>query len=84
EINAGNMRGFWVVDPCRSNGSSCDTGDECCNGFCRAPGDGGGLVCGDKPPGCVQEFEKCTTTADCCGAGSLTCINGTCSKPGPR
>ncbi|MGH7282672.1 MAG: hypothetical protein ACRELY_14185, partial [Polyangiaceae bacterium] len=85
EINAGNMRGFWVVDPCRANGSSCDTGDECCNGFCRAPDDGGaGLVCGDKPPGCVQEFEKCTTTADCCGAGSLTCINGTCSKPGPR
>jgi hypothetical protein len=84
EINAGNMRGFWVVDPCRSNGSSCDTGDECCNGFCRAPGDGGGLVCGDKPPGCAQELEKCATSADCCGAGSLTCINGICSKPGPR
>jgi hypothetical protein len=84
EINAGNMRGFWVVDPCRSNGSSCDTGDECCNGFCRAPDDGGGLVCGDKLLGCAQEFEKCTTSADCCGSGSLTCINGTCSVPGPR
>jgi hypothetical protein len=85
ELNAPNMRGFWVVDPCRANGSSCETGDECCNGFCRAPDDGGaGLVCGDKPPGCAQELEKCTTTADCCGAGSLTCINGTCSKPGPR
>jgi hypothetical protein len=84
EINAGNMRGFWVVDPCRSNGSSCETGDECCNGFCRAPDDGGGLVCGDKPAGCVQEFEKCTTSSDCCGSGTLTCINGTCSTPGPR
>ncbi len=84
ELNAPNMRGFWVVDPCRSNGTSCDTGDECCNGFCRAPDDGGGLVCSDKPPGCAQELEKCTTTADCCGSGSLACINGTCSKPSPR
>lgn len=84
ELNAPNMRGFWVVDPCRGNGSSCETGDECCNGFCRAPGDGGGLVCGDKPPGCAQELEKCTTSADCCGSGSLTCINGTCFKPSPR
>ncbi|MEO8875594.1 MAG: hypothetical protein ABI461_08410, partial [Polyangiaceae bacterium] len=84
ELNSPNMRGFWVVDPCRSNGSSCDTGDECCNGFCRAPGDGGGLVCSNKPPGCAQELEKCTSSADCCGTGSLTCINGTCSKPSPR
>ncbi len=84
ELNAPNMRGFWVVDPCRANGSSCETGDECCNGFCRAPDDGGGLVCGDKPPGCAQALEKCTTTADCCGSGTLICINGTCSVPGPR
>ena len=84
ELNAPNMRGFWVVDPCRPNGTSCETGDECCNGFCRAPGDGGALVCSDKPPGCAQELEKCTTDADCCGTGSLKCINGTCSKPGPR
>ncbi|MGH7330926.1 MAG: hypothetical protein ACREJX_21455, partial [Polyangiaceae bacterium] len=44
ELNAPNMRGFWVVDPCRPNGTSCETGDECCNGFCRAPDDGGALV----------------------------------------
>ena len=84
ELGAGNSRGFWVVDPCKQNGSSCETGDECCNGFCRAPGDGGALVCQDKPPGttCVQEFEKCTVNADCCDA-NFQCIAGKCTRPEP-
>ncbi len=82
ELNAPNMRGFWVVDPCRADGSSCDTGAECCGGFCRAGSDGG-LVC-QNPSGCANENEKCTTTADCCDGTSLTCINGFCVNPGPR
>ncbi len=82
ELNAPNMRGFWVVDPCRADGSSCDTGAECCGGFCRA-GDDGGLVC-QNPSGCANENEKCTTTADCCDGTALTCINGFCVNPGPR
>jgi hypothetical protein len=83
ELNAGNMRGHWVVDPCKANGAGCDTGDECCNGFCRSPGDGGsGLVCTDKPQGCAQEFEKCTSDADCCGtSGGFKCLNGRCARP---
>ena len=35
ELLAGNSRGYWVVDPCKSDGNSCETGDECCGGFCR-------------------------------------------------
>jgi hypothetical protein len=31
EIFAGNSRGYWVVNPCESDGSSCSTGDECCH-----------------------------------------------------
>jgi hypothetical protein len=84
ELNAGNMRGFWVVNPCKPNGNACLTGDECCNGFCRA-GDGGGLVCTNQPPGCSNEFEKCTTNADCCGqAQGYKCINGHCASPGSQ
>jgi hypothetical protein len=85
ELDAGNSRGFWVVDPCKPNGQACETGDECCNGFCRKDPDGGGLVCMDKPPGntCAQEFEKCTIDADCCDP-RLKCINGKCSKPDPK
>jgi hypothetical protein len=83
ELNAGNMRGFWVVDPCHPDGASCQTGDECCNGYCR-PDATGKLVCGGKPPGCAQEFEKCTMTSECCGATmGFECINGFCVQPPP-
>ena len=83
ELLAGNSRGFWVVDPCKSDGNSCETGDECCNGYCQGGGDGGGLVCTNVPPKCAQEFEKCTTDLDCCGSGTLTCINNRCATKGP-
>jgi hypothetical protein len=84
ELLAGNSRGFWVVDPCHADGSSCETGDECCGGFCR-PSTDGGLVCSATAPGCAQEFEKCNVTADCCGnATGIECINGRCATQGPR
>ncbi|MBX3191939.1 MAG: PD40 domain-containing protein [Labilithrix sp.] len=84
ELGAGNTRGFWVVDPCKPNGTSCESGDECCNGFCRKDPDGGALVCMDKPPGttCVQEFEKCTVDADCCDP-KQKCVAGKCSLQTP-
>ncbi len=89
ELAAGNMRGYWVVDACQKDGSSCETGDECCSGYCRP--DGGSdagvatLVCGGKPNGCAMEFEKCTTAADCCPIpGSVVdCINGFCATSNP-
>lgn len=84
ELAAGNMRGFWALDPCEANGMSCQTGDECCTGFCRQQtGQDGGMsfVC-VPPSGCAQEGEKCVTAADCCGASSGTqCIAGFCSTP---
>ena len=81
ELHAGNARGFWTVDPCHPDGTGCETGDECCGGYCRPGGDGGALICTNQQPSCSQEFEKCTTTADCCGAAAgITCINGFCSK----
>ena len=43
ELLAGNPRGFWVLDPCEPDGSSCMTGDQCCNGYCEA--EDGALVC---------------------------------------
>jgi hypothetical protein len=82
ELNAGDMRGYWVVEPCRADGVSCTTGDQCCDGFCRSPPDGGGLVCMTSAPGCANEFEKCITAADCCAAGTgEECLNGYCTMP---
>jgi len=78
EIMSGNMRAFWVNQPCQTNGVSCETGDECCSGYCVDNG-AGMLTCGDKPAGCVPEFGKCTKQSDCCGA--LDCIGNVCSQP---
>jgi len=84
ELQAGNARGFWTVDPCHPDGTGCETGDECCGGFCRPGGDGGALICTNQQPSCSQEFEKCTKDSDCCGYGAgITCINGFCSKSQP-
>jgi hypothetical protein len=84
ELAAGNMRGFWVVDACQPDGNTCETGDECCSGYCRPDGSGK-LVCGGKPAGCAMEYEKCTTAADCCPVpgADVTCINGFCATSTP-
>jgi hypothetical protein len=82
ELASGNMRGFWALDPCKANGGSCETGAECCGGFCRPNASGAGNVCVEPPTGCSQEFEKCTTSADCC-VSRLSCINGRCGYIGP-
>ena len=88
EEGAGNMRGFWALDPCKQNGNSCESGDECCNGFCRQvnePDGGSRLTCVQPPTGCANEFEKCNVAADCCGAAQgVLCIAGHCATPGPK
>ena len=49
ELLAGNSRGFWVQDPCKADGQSCQSGDQCCDGYCE-PGAGGALVCSNATP----------------------------------
>ena len=83
ELLAGNARGYWVVDPCKTDGNDCDTGDECCGGFCR-PDNSGKLVCSNVVPKCAQEFEKCTVAANCCNSTQIQCINGRCAQPAPN
>ncbi|MBX3185205.1 MAG: hypothetical protein KIT72_08255 [Polyangiaceae bacterium] len=84
ELLAGNSRGFWVFDPCRPDGESCATGDQCCNGYCQ-PNSSGELVCSNEPPGgqCSQVQERCTTAADCCDPTNR-CVNGFCAQDGPK
>jgi hypothetical protein len=80
ELLAGNSRGFWVLNPCEPNGSSCTSGDQCCDGFCEQ-GDAGGLVCGNMPPNatCVPQGDKCTSSAECC-LSTDSCIGGFCEQ----
>jgi hypothetical protein len=84
ELLAGNARGFWALEPCRADGDACETGDQCCNGFCSSTGDPAApLECSDTPSAsCSGLQEACTTAADCCDTTNL-CINGFCSLAGP-
>ncbi|MFI5301509.1 MAG: hypothetical protein ACHREM_25760, partial [Polyangiales bacterium] len=70
ELAAGNARGFWVLDPCKTDGSTCAEGDECCGGYCQ-PGDAGAPVCSGVIVGgsCSALGDKCLSDADCCHTG---------------
>jgi hypothetical protein len=88
EVDSGNLRGFWALEPCRQNGNSCESGSECCTGFCRSvagPDGGAQFVCVAPPTTCAREEEKCTQTSDCCDAPrGFACINGFCTRPTPK
>lgn len=81
ELMAGNTRGFWVVDPCREDGAACDSGDQCCGGYCELDESGG--KCTSERPTCAAEFDKCAVSADCCNS-TLQCINLRCVYTGPN
>jgi hypothetical protein len=79
------MRGFWSLPPCEQNGQGCQSGTDCCGGYCAPGDDGGAPVCRSMPQGCSQNGDKCNTTADCCSsAQGVTCIAHVCSEPTPQ
>jgi hypothetical protein len=84
EILAGNSRGFLVLDPCQADGATCQSGDQCCNGYCEQATGGTGLVCTNMPPmnNCSAPQEKCTVAGNCCDPTNL-CIDGFCAQQTP-
>jgi hypothetical protein len=81
ELQSGNARGFWVLEPCRENGAGCEFGDQCCGGYCQ-PAGGGALVCGNSTTTCSRIGDKCIIAKDCCDVNAL-CINSVCSLSNP-
>jgi hypothetical protein len=69
-----------VLDPCKNDGDTCDSGDQCCNGYCE-PNSSGQTVCSNAPPDthCAGVQEKCMTSTDCCDPQN-SCINGFCAQ----
>lgn len=82
ELQAGNARGFWVLNPCAADGASCTAGDQCCGGYCQPLGDGGGLVCGSSTPTCAADGDKCVQSSNCCDP-LAECIDGFCAETSP-
>jgi hypothetical protein len=84
DATTANMFGYWTLAPCKdtlndAGPSTCETGFECCSGFCRDTGMG--FVCVNNPGGCSQDGETCTATSDCCGASTgSTCAAGICQS----
>lgn len=83
ELLAGNARGYWVNAPCKPDGDPCDSGDECCGGFCQPDPDTHELVCGQQGSECSAEYENCDSSAECCDP-TLECINHMCVQPTPH
>lgn len=89
ELEAGNMRAFAALEPCKDLGGPCESAASCCNGNVCRPVDINGdgvteLVCVSPPLNeCAQEGESCQTAADCCKGGSQ-CIANRCVTLPPK
>jgi hypothetical protein len=84
ELQTANMRAFAALAPCKPNNMSCETGADCCGGFCRETSrsaDGTPVLQCVPPPvnTCSNVQEPCTTVADCCVQTNM-CINGRCAQ----
>ncbi|MDI1444543.1 hypothetical protein [Polyangium sp. 6x1] len=84
ELESGNTRGFWVLDPCRKDGEACESGVQCCGGQCDPKGNPPVPRCGPPDGTCSDELEACVTSADCCETSDLVCINERCTLVPPK
>jgi hypothetical protein len=89
-----NERAFWVREPCKNAGASCNVSDECCGATGPAPT----AACrisstATTPPtrscvalgpvgSCSFEGGSCGRDADCCSPAA-SCIAGACKTPPP-
>lgn len=71
ELDVANHRAFTALDPCRKDGAKCESGIDCCGGFCSNG------MCGRDMHRCSQTNEACTMKSDCCRAQD-ECIGGYC------
>jgi hypothetical protein len=82
QSDSGNVRAFAALNPCRPTGGECQSGLDCCSGFCNITQGAAAGTCVDEPPAvCSRENERCSTDADCCPAESgprLECLGGYC------
>jgi hypothetical protein len=87
EAESANMRAFAALAPCLPEKATCESGADCCGGYCRQTGtDASGvpiLQCVPPPANtCSKIDEPCKTKDDCCDATNY-CIGGICSLPPP-
>jgi hypothetical protein len=87
QSQSGNVRAFTTLNPCVKRGESCESGLDCCGGFCSIPDptefETPKGTCTDTPPECSKTNERCTQDSDCCppaaNAPPNLCIAGYCA-----
>jgi hypothetical protein len=90
ELGTGNHRAFAALDPCKKDGDKCNSGIDCCGGFCYFDDMQLELVepvgsCSPKKMLCSKRDERCTSDADCCPPADKSlpadsCIAGFCAQ----
>lgn len=81
QSETGNTRAFAALNPCRATGKECQSGLDCCTGFCdvKAGADKGMCV---TEVTCAKTNERCKTDKDCCppamGETANSCLGGYC------
>jgi hypothetical protein len=83
ELEGGNMRAFAAMAPCQPDGGACESGSDCCGGYCRqtsaGPDGAPKLECVPPPMNeCSNTDEPCVVAEDCCDPQEL-CINARCT-----
>jgi hypothetical protein len=77
----GNTRAFAALNPCRKTGNECQSGLDCCTGYCdiKAGADKGMCV---EEVKCAKTNERCKVDTDCCppapGQPKNICLGGFC------
>jgi hypothetical protein len=84
ELRTANMRAFAALAPCKPMNESCETGADCCGGYCRETSraaDGTPMLACVPPQmnTCSNHLEPCKTAVDCCNPADQ-CINGLCAQ----
>jgi hypothetical protein len=87
ELGTGNHRAFAALDPCKMDGDGCNSGIDCCGGFCYFDNVQAELVepvgsCSPKMNSCARRDERCVQDSDCCTddpTASFACIAGYCA-----
>jgi hypothetical protein len=84
ELRTANMRAFAALAPCKPDNQSCETGADCCGGYCRETSraaDGTPMLACVPPPmnTCSNHLEPCKTADDCCNQADQ-CINERCAQ----
>lgn len=82
ELEAGNIRAFATLEPCKQDGGDCESGVECCGGQCWGgkcgPPPSPPPICMEPPPPpCSDIDDRCDTAADCCDP-EMQCVRNIC------